>query len=417
MSSTPAAEQATENLMPVLSPEGFGLLSSLAPDAAATDRAALELNLSLRKSGHDPQVVTAVVHQARLRALAKAKLGPFAEHMILTRAGLEQATRMNVAALHARRYVEAGLTRVADLGCGLGSDAMAMASLELDVTAVELDETTAAAATMNLMPWPNAQVVNADAEDFDVSGFDAVWLDPARRTTTTSGTSRIFDPEAFSPPLSFVEGLADAGKPVGVKLGPGIPHESVPANCEAQWVSVGGAVTEATLWFGSLRRDGVRRAALVVGGHGAAELTSGTDAAEAAQARGGRPTGGIEGYLYEPDGAVIRAGLVEQVVDAVGGHLLDPHIAYFCAPEAVETPFARAYRVLDVKPYNVKALRAWIKAAGIGVLDIKKRGVDVTPEELRRVLLAGAGKKAKKKATLVLARIGDDRLAIEVEPV
>ncbi|MBM6620307.1 methyltransferase [Micrococcaceae bacterium RIT802] len=413
----PSTASATENLAAVLSPEGFGLLNSLPADAAATDEAALELNLRLRKEGHDPELVTAVVHQARLRAQGAVKLGPFASHMVFTRAGLEQATRLNVAALHARRFINAGLSKIADLGCGLGADAMAMASLELEVTAVELDETTAAAATVNLMPWPNARIVNADATGFDLEGFDAVWLDPARRTTSTSGTSRLFDPEAFSPPLSYVESLANRGLPVGVKLGPGIPHESLPANCEAQWVSVNGDVTEAALWFGPLARPGVRRAALVLSGGGSHELTAPDDFDAGAAIRGDVPVGDIAGYLYEPDGAVIRAGLVAEALETAGGHLLDPHIAYFCAPELVDTPFARAYKVLRVHPYNVKALRMWAKSAGIGVLDIKKRGLDVAPEELRKMLLAGSGKKAKRRATLVLARIGERRVAIEVEPV
>ncbi|MEE1620471.1 class I SAM-dependent methyltransferase [Zafaria sp. J156] len=411
------AAPSVEDLAPVLSPEGFALLNGLPEGAAATEDAALALNLRLRKEGHSPELATAVVHQARMRALAAAKLGPFAAHMILTRAGLEQATRLNVAALHARRFTTAGVRRVADLGCGLGSDAMAMASLELDVTAVELDPVTAAAATMNLMPWPNARVVNADATAFELDGFDGVWLDPARRTTTTSGTARIFDPEAFSPPLSFVEALADRGLAVGVKLGPGLPHESVPGGCEAQWVSVDGDVTEAALWFGPLARPGVRRSALVVRSGGSAELTSAEEYDAGASARGEVPLGDVAGFLYEPDGAVIRAGLVAEALERVGGHLLDPHIAYFCAPERVESPFARAYRVLAVHPYNLKALRAWMKSERIGALDIKKRGMDVTPEELRRVLLAGSGKKNRKKATLVLTRIGERRVAVEVEPV
>ena len=97
----------------------------------------------------------------------------------------------------------------------------------------------------------------------------------------------------------------------------------------------------------------------------------------------------MEGYLYEPDGAVIRAGLVADVALELGGHLVDEHIAYICAPDLVDTPFARAYKVLEVMPYNVKALKAWVKENGIGVLDIKKRGTSVTPEELRKQLLPG----------------------------
>lgn len=398
------------SLAHVLSSEGWELLNSLGP---YLESESFKLNTDLRKAGHSPEVVAAVLTQAKLRMKARGKFGPFAEHMLFTAPGLEQATRLNVAALHAQRYVEAGLEKVADLGCGIGADSLALATLDREVTAVELDEITAAAATINLMPWPNAKVVQGTAEDFDLTGFDGVWLDPARRTTSTSGTTRIFDPEAFSPPLSFVESLADRGLPVGVKMGPGIPHEALPGNCEAQWVSVDGDVTEATLWFNALRREGVRRAALVIGPNGAAELTSALDYAPGSE---DVAVGPVDAYLYEPDGAVIRAGLVADVARSLGGHLLDEHIAYIGAPELMDTPFARAYRVLEVRPYNVKALKAWVKTNGIGVLDIKKRGMSVTPEELRKQLLTGSG-KGPNKATLVLTRIGEDRVAIVVEPV
>jgi hypothetical protein len=290
--------------------------------------------------------------------------------------------------------------------------------MDLVVTAVEMDETTAACATMNLIPFRNATVVHSDATSVSLEGVDGVWLDPARRTTSTSGTKRIWDPEDFSPPLSFVESLAGSGRAVGVKMGPGMPHDSVPAGCEAQWVSVAGDVTEVALWFNAVRRPGVRRAALVLGALGAAELTSGEDFDGGPAA----PLGPVEGYLYEPDGAVIRAGLVADVALQLGGHLVDEHIAYICAPELHDTPFAKAYKVLEVMPFNVKALKSWVKDQGIGVLDIKKRGMAVTPEELRKQLLpggkpAGAKGKSKKSATLVLTRIGEDRVAVSVEPV
>ncbi|GIU54868.1 class I SAM-dependent methyltransferase [Arthrobacter sp. NicSoilC12] len=401
-----------EHIAPILTPEGWELLASLGP---YREDEAFRLTASLRKAGHSPELVSAALTQSRLRTKAEAKFGEFARQMIFTKAGLEQATRLTVAARHAQRFAEAGIGHVADLGCGLGADTMALASLDLTVTAVEMDEATAACATMNLIPFRNATVVHSDATSVSLEGIDGVWLDPARRTTSTSGTKRIWDPEDFSPPLSFVESLAGSGRAVGVKMGPGMPHDSVPADCEAQWVSVAGDVTEVTLWFNTVRRPGVRRAALLLGPQGAAELTSGEDFGAGPTA----PVGPVEGYLYEPDGAVIRAGLVADVALQLGGHLLDEHIAYICAPELQDTPFAKAYKVLDVMPFNVKALKSWVKDQGIGVLDIKKRGTAVTPEELRKQLLPGgsAKHKGKKSATLVLTRIGEDRVAISVEPV
>lgn len=415
--SSNSSDAPGSQLAILLTSAGWQLLNSVDPSSAGTKEAAFQLNLSLRKAGHPAELATAVVHQSQLRFKARAKFGPFADSMVFTQAGLEQATRLNIAGLHAQRFTRAGIKKVADLGCGIGADSLALASADIEVTAVELDETTAAATTLNLMPWPNARVVNTDAMAFDLEGFDGVWLDPARRTTDTSGTSRIFDPEAFSPPLSFVENLADRGLAVGVKMGPGLPHSAVPANCEVQWVSVNGDVTEAALWFGPLARPGIRRAALVINDHGAHEITSSLDFDPDAALRGDVPVGPIPEYVYEPDGAVIRAGLIDQLLKTTGGHLLDPHIAYFGTDGLVQTPLAKAYKVIEVRPYHIKNLRSWVKTEKIGVLDIKKRGMDVTPEELRKVLLAGTGKNAKKKATLILTRIGDQRVAIEVEPV
>ena len=95
-------------------------------------------------------------------------------------------------------------------------------------------------------------------------------------------------------------------------------------------------------------------------------------------------------YLYEPDGAVIRAGLVTAVAAGVGGGLLDEHIAYVTSDASFRTPFARGYRVLEELPYREKALRAALRERGIGSLTIKKRGVDVVPDALRRAWTCAA---------------------------
>ncbi|WP_186760558.1 class I SAM-dependent methyltransferase [Arthrobacter alpinus] len=400
---------STDAISPLLTVAGWELLASLGP---YKESESLKLNETLRKAGHTPELVAAALTQARLRAKAEAKFGEFAHQMLFTQAGLEQATRLSIAALHAQRFTTASITSVADLGCGIGADSLAMASLDIIVTAVEMDEITAACTTVNLMPFPHANVICGRAEDTNLDGIEGVWLDPARRTTNTSGTTRLFDPEAFSPPLSFVEKLADSGRAVGVKMGPGIPHDAVPATAEAQWISVNGDVVEAGLYFNALARPGIRRAALVVGAHGMNELTSAIVYDPAHQ---DVQLGPIAGYLYEPDGAVIRAGLVADLARTMGAHLIDEHIAYLCSEQPAQTPFARGYKVLEVKPFNIKALKAWVKANRIGVLDIKKRGISTTPEEVRRQLLTGSG-KGPNKATLILTRIGDDRIAVVVEP-
>ena len=141
-------------LRELLSPEGLRLLDSL-PAWTSSDEIVRTVS-ELRKAGHSPDLVAAVLSQSKLRTKAIGKFGPFAERMLFTEAGLEQATRLSVAAQHAGRFSHAGVKWVADLGCGIGADALALAALELNVTAVDRDETTAAIASFNLAPWNNA---------------------------------------------------------------------------------------------------------------------------------------------------------------------------------------------------------------------------------------------------------------------
>ena len=386
-------------LRELLSLEGLGLLDSLPPYESTAD--VVRMVADLRKAGHSPGLVAAVLSQARLRARASSKFGPFAERMLFTEAGLEQATRLSVAAQHAGRFQRAGVKWIADLGCGIGADALAIAALELEVTAVERDEVTAAIAAYNLAPWSNARVENAAAETFDLSGVDGVYLDPARR----EGAKRLKNPADWSPSLDFAFGLAES-LPVGVKLGPGIDRDLIPENAEAQWVSVDREVVELGLWFGPLARPGVRRAALVIGEHGSAELTAESDSEDAA-------TGSLGEYLYEPDGAVIRARLIGDLARTIDGRMLDSSIAYIGADSAQPTPFASCFRVVADFALDQRSLKRELAARGIGTLEIKKRGVDIDPATFRAALAP----KGDASATLILTRVAGKRRALLAERV
>lgn len=402
----------SDGLSSLLTEQGWALLESLPP---YDERLALSLGEQLRRNGHSPDLVAAALTQSRLRAAARAKFGPFADGMLFTPAGLEQATRFQVAARHAQRFVSAGVQRVADLGCGIGADAMALATFDREVLAVERDEITAAAATMNLRHWPEATVRRADVTTLsvpsDLAGVGGVFCDPARRQGATG--KRLLDPRAGSPPLSFVLDLAQRLPALGLKTAPGVPHHLVPDGAEAQWVSVDGDVVEAGLWFGVLAREGVRRAALVL----PRDDDTTRDPAEVTDAGMPEPeVGDVGSYLYEPDGAVIRAGLVGQVAAAVNGRLLDASIAYVSADALVRTPLARAYAVQDVFGFQLKRLRTWLRDRGVGRVTIKKRGTAVEPDQLRRQLRLDTS-HGSAEATIVLTRVAGRQSVIAVRPV
>ncbi|MGB4777563.1 MAG: class I SAM-dependent methyltransferase, partial [Microbacterium sp.] len=212
-------------LAALLTPGGLRLVDELSPIDASAEVATTVSRL--RAAGLSPDLVSAAVGQARLRTRARAKFGEFADRMLFTRAGLEQATRLAVAARHAGRFREAGFDRVADLGCGIGGDALALAGIGLEVLAVDADEITAALAAYNLAPFGAAVTVrHARAEEVSLDGIDAVWLDPARRTAGHSETTRVGAGE-WSPPLEWVFELA-ARRPAGIKLGPAFDRALIP---------------------------------------------------------------------------------------------------------------------------------------------------------------------------------------------
>lgn len=387
----------TLELMELLSPEGLRLLDSL-PAYSSTDDVVRSV-ARLRKAGYGPGLVAAVLNQAKLRARARAKFGPFADRMLFTEAGLEQATRLAVAAQHAGRFQRAGVAWVADLGCGIGADALAIAALDIEVTGVERDEVTAAVASFNLAPWSNARIEHADATEFDLSGVDAIYLDPARRTAS----KRLSNPADWTPSLDFAFGLAGRF-PTGIKLAPGIDRGLLPDDAEAQWVSVGREVVEVGAWFGKLARPGIRRAALVIGDRSTDELTAAADSEDA-------ELGALGEFVYEPDGAVIRARLIGDLARSMNGRMLDRSIAYFTTDAAAATPFATGFRVVESFPFDEKLLKKELSARKIGTLEIKKRGMDVDPAQLRTKLAL----KGRESATLILTRVAGKRLALLAE--
>ncbi len=375
----------------LLAPAGQELLAAVAAGAADSD---LALGTRLRRD-HSPELVAAAVTQHRLRERARAKLGDDALRMYFTPGALEQATRATVAAARAERLARTGATAVIDLGCGIGSDLVAFARAGLRVRGVELDPVRASVARANLRALgQEGEVVEADLVDVPPRDGEVPFHDPARR----GQRGRVFDPAAMSPSWEVVARFLSG--PAVVKAMPGLPHALVPDDVEAQWVSDGGDLVEACLWGPGLGTARRRATALPSG----AELVGDGEAGV---------VGGVGQWLHEPDDAVIRAGLVGELAARMGGRLVDAHLAYVTTDAAAPDPLARSFRVVEELPFREKALRAALVAHDVGTLTVKKRGVDVVPEELiKRLKLKG-----RQPATVVLARIGGGARAFLVEPV
>ncbi|MFG2195307.1 methyltransferase domain-containing protein [Streptomyces sp. NPDC048639] len=381
----------------LLTDEGRTLLDALRDYDPAQE---LATATRLRRD-HPAELVSAALGQARLRQRAVAKFGAAdAAAMFFTPDGVEQATRTSVAAYRAARFAALGVRRVADLCCGIGGDAIALARAGIAVVAVDRSPLTCAVARANTEALGLADLVEvrcADVTEVELGPYDAVFVDPARRGTPRrrgggggrASAGRIFDPEAYSPPLSWAVEAARKAPFAALKIAPGVPHEALPEDAEAEWISDGGDVKEAVLWFGA-GPAGARRATLLPGPH----HLLGAGLPDPAAGPVGR-------FLYEPDGAVIRAHLVADVAERLDGRLIDPTIAYVTADELRPTPYAAAYEITDVLPFNVKKLKALLREREVGTLTVKKRGSAVEPEELRRKVKP----QGPNAATVFLTRV------------
>ncbi|WP_157570258.1 class I SAM-dependent methyltransferase [Microtetraspora malaysiensis] len=406
----------------LMTPEGRTALAEavrvtsegLNPVAAAT---------RLRRS-YEPALTSAALTQAALRRRAEAKFGVDAALMYFTPHGLEQATRTEVAAHRARRVAAAvpagaGATpaigtagpRVLDVCCGIGGDLIALTRAGCAVDAVDLDPLTAEVARANAAALDLSHLATArtaDAADTDPSAYDVLFADPARR----GARGRVFDPMAYSPTWPVTLELASRAPAACLKVAPGIPYELVPEGAEAEWVSYKGEVKEAAIWLGGLAR--VPEPGAAVPGRGFARRATLLPSGETLVPTGAEAgVGSVARYLYEPDGAAVRAHLVAEVADMVGGHLIDPRIAYITGDALVRTPWAAAYEVHEVMPFSLKPLRAALRKRGVGNATIKKRGSAVDVDQLSRNLrLSG-----DNSATIVLTRIAERPYAFICQPV
>jgi SAM-dependent methyltransferase len=419
-----------ETVAVLASPRGADLLAAAtaydddaharaaAGDSGAVDPLRAASALRAARPDAEPGLVSAALTQVRLRRRARPRLGELAAHLLLTDDGLEQATRTVVAERRAGRYVDRGARHVADLGCGLGLDALAFARAGLRVTAVERDPVVAALARANVDALGVAalvDVVEGDVTDPDLLASalrdaDAAYADPARRDPTTrrdGRSTRLSDPRAWSPPWPWVESLAARVPRTAVKVAPGIDHALTPASGGATWTSVDGQLVEAEIAWPALARG--RRRAVVLRGDDEAELTSAVDLADAALP----PVGTIGRWLLEPDDAVIRAGLVGDVAARVDGRLLDPRVAYVTTDSDVTTPFAARFEVRHAMPYDVRRLRAHLIGADVGHVVVKKRAISADPDDVRRRLRLPT---APGTAVVLLTRIGDRPWAFVADP-
>ncbi|NDJ59806.1 MAG: methyltransferase domain-containing protein [Chloroflexi bacterium] len=349
---------------------GARLLAQLSTEDLS-DANTLRLLTSLRRD-LPAAVAGAALEMARLRSAAVGKFGADAGRMFFTRAALEQASDPLVRRYRAGSVGAGPQLQMTDVCCGIGSDALAFAAAGASVHGIDHDPVGVAIAAHNAAALGLSVTFEvADAHTITPQG-DLLFYDPARRD---SEGRRIHHVARYLPPLSLLRGWVVPQRLA--KLSPGVDLAQLDEYGGAvEFISANGDLKEALLRLdANAAGAGQRRATLL------------TESATYHWQRDDRsapaaPITAPRGWLVEPDPALIRAGLVADAAVAFGGALLDETIAYFTTDADPSSPWARAWPIEAWLPFNLKALRAYLRARDVGQVTVKKRGTAVTPDVL-----------------------------------
>ncbi len=374
----------------LLSPEGRDALRR-AQDLSPREENFLPDRAALERRGVERELARGALETAILRRRAEKKFARAGE-MFFTREGLEQASAEGIARHRALRFHF--LDGIADLGCGIGGDTLALAECA-PVWAVDREEIRLRMARENVRVYAPAFPVGFILADLLRPGWAfagrerfALFCDPSRREEER----RIFSVHRYSPPLERVAGWRAAlpAQALCVKISPGVRWEEIEREpCEVEFLSWNGELKEAVLWYGAFQ-SGRRRATILPAGDTMTDAEAGSDALSPPRK-----------ILYEPDASILRAGLVRQLAARLNAARIDPEIAYLSSDEITPTPWAQAYPVEEVMPFGLKRLREWLRARSVGKAVIKKRGSPIEPENLERQLRL----RGEERRILFLTRV------------
>ncbi len=318
----------------------------------------------------DSRHASALLETVLLRQRATKKFSRASE-MFFTRPALEQASAEIISTYRAQRFFQAGVEEIADLGCGIGGDSIALAT-KTHVTGVDWDTVRLAIAQENIRVYERGDhfsPMQADLQFMKPFTCDAVFADPGRRD---ENGRRLYSLDEYRPPVSSLVAWRTKAQFMAIKISPGVDYNEIPSGSEVEFISVEGEVREAVLWYGGFWTGVHRRATLLPGAY---TLTD--DGLE--DVRITEP----DAFLYEPDGAIIRAHLVTHLAHKLDAAKIDPDIAYLTSRTATTTPFGRCFAIDDVMPFHLKKLRRYLRERHIGRVTIKKRGSPIDPDALR----------------------------------
>ncbi|MDA0836117.1 MAG: class I SAM-dependent methyltransferase [Planctomycetota bacterium] len=328
-----------------------------------------------------------------LRRKAEAKFSR-AHEMWFDRVGLEQSTGEQIARHIAQRYSE----RIYDFCSGIGGDSIALAERG-DVIAVDYNPAQSFRTKWNAEVYGVADCVQpicSAVEDIrDRNGW--LRIDPDRRPG--AGGRRAIRIEEMQPAYEAFLPWMEEFPGGSIKLSPASNFLGKFSGSEIELVSLNGECKEATVWFGALASVDAYRATVLPSG----ESIAGNPLAFRAE------ISPLLDYIYDPDPAVVRAGLVDLLAETLSLKRLDDAEEYLTSSQPVVSPFVQTFVVQAELPNHLPDLRAHFRANAFREVEIKCRHLSVDASHIRRKL----DLKGDRRGVIIYAKTaGKSRVVI-----
>jgi hypothetical protein len=366
--------------------------------AAAKVSGELTTRLKRLRGVVSPERARLVLGQVELRRRGREKFAA-AERMFFTQQGLEQATDQTVAGYKAARF--AGHERIFDLCTGIGGDLLALAAVG-STTGFDRDPVSdlIAEANARALGHRGVSVREADVTSLGLAECDAWHIDPDRRPQGRR-TTRV---ELHEPSAEALTQMLAKNPQAAIKLAPAAtwPEEWC-EQAEWEWISRGRQCRQLVAWFGSLAGQPGRHRATALGS-APSEVATFVGRPDDDVA----PAMAIDRYVFEPDAAILAAKLSASFATSLQLQAVAAGIAYWTGPSPIEHPLLACFEVEELLPFDLKKLKSLLRDRDAGPLEIKVRGADHDPAELRKQLAP----RGSTPYTLLLTRCDKRIVAI-----
>jgi hypothetical protein len=358
------------------SPEGRELIKKY-QDSSDSD---LYRELMKSPSTKNPYLSAAVT----LIKLRKKALGKFSKssEMFFTPLSLEQSTGEEIARYIAARFGHP--KKIVDLTCSIGGNLIFLAAQAEQAVGIDKNEINIALAKLNSALYKqdkNIKFICGDAYDNIISDANAFFIDPSRERSGKTKTKSILNCEPNL--IKIIPEIFKVSQNLGVKISPAFDYQEIkllPSEPEIEIISEDNVCKVVMLWFGDFKTCR-RRATCFIG-----EKVFSYQKKDSLKSV--KVVAEPLAYLYEPNKAIIKAHLIEEIAEEFALDKVNRQTSYLTSNKLIQKDkeLFRIWKIINCAPFSIKEIKAELKLKKIERINIITKRFPQKPAELYKKL-------------------------------